>query len=191
MRTNVPWQNANQYPVAECEPISMTRAQLKAIVVLPGTAIVYGPALLLWLTAGTRYAASGLPSSLGHRIDALFLGAVGWILIIKTIGLFHSKGGGGTLAPWDPIQNFVAEGPYRHVRNPMLLGVHLVLIAEALLIGSLPILLWMFVFAALNTVYFWAFEEPQLARRFGKTYLDYKRAVPRWIPRWTPYAPEP
>ena len=27
------------------------------------------------------------------------------------------------------------------------------------------------------------YEEPTLRRRFGAAYLEYRRAVPRWIPR--------
>jgi protein-S-isoprenylcysteine O-methyltransferase Ste14 len=30
-------------------------------------------------------------------------------------------------------------------------------------------------------------EEPGLVKRFGEDYLSYKRNVPRWIPRWTPW----
>ena len=69
----------------------------------------------------------------------------------------------------------------------MLMGVNLVLVAEALLLQSIPILLWMITFVILNTIYFALSEEPQLEKRFGEAYRDYKRHVPRWIPRLSPY----
>lgn len=69
----------------------------------------------------------------------------------------------------------------------MLTGVILTLIAEAALFRSIPIFLWALFFFAMNTVYFALWEEPQLEARYGQAYTDYKRAVPRWIPRLTPY----
>jgi protein-S-isoprenylcysteine O-methyltransferase Ste14 len=104
-----------------------------------------------------------------------------------TVRLFVSKGGGGTPAPWQPIKNFIVQGPYRYVRNPMLIGVNLFLTAEAILLQSYPILAWMVVFVVVNTIYFRFSEEPQLKKRFGRAYADYKREVPRWLPRLTPY----
>jgi protein-S-isoprenylcysteine O-methyltransferase Ste14 len=101
--------------------------------------------------------------------------------------LFMTKGGGGTPAPWEPIQNLIIEGPYRYFRNPMLAGVILFLIAQALIFQSVPIFLWALGFAALNTVYFAFYEEPQLEKRYGKPYAEYKENVPRWLPRLSPY----
>jgi len=47
------------------------------------------------------------------------------------------------------------------------------------------------VFVAINCVYFLLYEEPGLERRFGEEYLSYKRNVPRWIPRRTPWTSSP
>jgi len=69
----------------------------------------------------------------------------------------------------------------------MLTGANLILVAEALLLQSIPILLWIIAFVVLNTIYFALFEEPQLENRFGDAYTDYKRNVPRWIPRLSSY----
>lgn len=57
----------------------------------------------------------------------------------------------------------------------MLLSVLDILIAEALLLGSWQIFIWYVLFWLINTIYFKYFEEPQLARRFGKDYLEYKK----------------
>ncbi len=160
---------------------------LKAILILPGLALVYIPALLLWATQGTGWAARFPPDPAWLWLPALALLAVGLVLMVWTMRLFRRADDGGTIAPWQPIRRFIAEGPYRHVRNPMLVGVNLVLAAEALIFGSIPVLVWLLVFFVINTVYFARHEEPALERRYGETYRAYKRAVPRWLPRLTPY----
>jgi protein-S-isoprenylcysteine O-methyltransferase Ste14 len=160
---------------------------IKAMLILPGTALVYIPALLVWLTQEKSFAASFPPDSAILWLAGLLFAASGLTLMFRTMRLFAVAGGGGTPAPWDPIKNFIALGPYRYVRNPMLIGVNLVLVAEALLLQSIPILLWMITFVILNTIYFTLSEEPQLEKRFGEAYRDYKRHVPRWIPRLSPY----
>ena len=97
--------------------------------------------------------------------------------------------GRGTLAPWDPTRHLVVEGPYRHVRNPMITAVLAVLAGEAALFGSPPLLIWCAAFFAINHVFFRLHEEPGLERRFGEEYRAYKRNVPRWLPRRAPWAP--
>ena len=160
---------------------------IKAILILPGTALLYVPALIVWLTSGTAWVAHFPPGSAINWLAGLLFAAAGLSLMVWTMRLFATKGGGGTPAPWEPIQNFIVTGPYLYVRNPMLIGVNLFLIAEALLLQSWPIFFWMVGFVAINTVYFVLSEEPQLQKRFGQTYADYKANVPRWLPRLTPW----
>jgi protein-S-isoprenylcysteine O-methyltransferase Ste14 len=107
-------------------------------------------------------------------------------LMYRTISLF-ARAGDGTLAPWDPTRKLVVRGPYRYVRNPMITGVVCVLLGEAAMFGSLGILAWAGVFGALNAVWFPLVEEPGLRQRFGDEYETYRRHVPRWIPRRTPW----
>lgn len=45
------------------------------------------------------------------------------------------------------------------------------------------------IFFILNNIYFLLLEEPILEKKFGKDYLEYKKKVPRWIPRFKPYKP--
>jgi protein-S-isoprenylcysteine O-methyltransferase Ste14 len=93
------------------------------------------------------------------------------------------KFGQGTPAPWDPPKKFVVRGPYRHVRNPMIIGVLLMLLAEAMVLQSWPITGWMIVFFIGNAIYFPLVEEKGLEKRFGQDYRQYKAHVHRWIPR--------
>jgi protein-S-isoprenylcysteine O-methyltransferase Ste14 len=65
----------------------------------------------------------------------------------------------------------------------MMLGVWLVLLGEALVFGSVPLGLWFLGFCGLCLILIPAWEEPDLKNRFGEPYEEYKRTVPRWIPK--------
>ncbi|MFC1824365.1 methyltransferase family protein [Thermodesulfobacteriota bacterium] len=155
---------------------------VKAIIILPGTVLVFVPAVILMITkdfALTQQLANP------HQISfwlALLAASPGFILSFWTVKLFLNLGE-GTPAPWDPPKKLVIHGPYCYVRNPMITGVLLILLAEALLFQSWPIALWMVVFFIGNAIYFPLFEEKRLGRKFGEEYLKYKDNVPRWIPR--------
>ena len=167
----------------------MTAGLAKAILILPGTALVYVPGLLLWLTANTGYAASFAgPHTLRFWI-ALVAAVPGLVLAVWTVRLFTTVGK-GTPAPWEPPKRFVVVGPYRHVRNPMICGVLFLQLAESLLLSSWPIAAWIAFFIVLNDVYFRFSEEVGLERRFGEDYRRYRANVSRWVPRWTPYEPD-
>jgi protein-S-isoprenylcysteine O-methyltransferase Ste14 len=114
----------------------------------------------------------------------LFLG--GFALFAWCVALF-GRVGRGTLAPWDPTRRLVAVGPYRHVRNPMISGVAMMLAGEALLWRSGLLALWACAFVLINHAYFRLSEEPGLERRFGDGYRAYRANVPRWIPRLRPW----
>lgn len=165
----------------------MNLSLIKAICILPGTALLIIPAVILWLMQKSYFAASFPPDSALLWLAGLLFAAAGLTMMIWTVRIFAVAGGGGTPAPWNPIKNFIVIGPYRYMRNPMLSGANLILVAEALLLQSFPVFLWMIAFVVLNTIYFAHWEEPQLENRFGDAYRDYKRNVPRWIPRLSPY----
>jgi len=158
---------------------------LRAIALLPFMATIVIPGLIVFFFRAMHpgwelpTALLFLPFLLGALLICLGLALLGW-----TVLLFASVGG-GTLAPWDPTQRLVVRGPYRHVRNPMISGVLAILLGEAALLGSLPVLCWFLLFFALNQLYIPRFEEPGLEERFGEEYRLYKRHVHRWIPRPT------
>lgn len=161
---------------------------IKAILILPGTVLVVIPAAIL---LATRNTADG--PQVRSLADPLFWlaglsAAAGVALSIWTSRLFL-RVGKGTPAPWQPPQKLVVRGPYRYVRNPMISGVLLILLAEAVLFSSWPVAIWMGIFLAANAVYFPLVEEKGLLRRFGDDYRLYKTQVPRWIPRLTPWHP--
>lgn len=120
--------------------------------------------------------------------DSIFI-CFGLLVFILTIQMFIIKGK-GTLAPWDPTRKLVTGSLYGYVRNPMILGVFTMLVGEAVLFTSLSITIWAIVFFIINTMYFIFSEEPGLEERFGTEYIEYKKNVPRWIPRMKPWHPD-
>ena len=97
--------------------------------------------------------------------------------------------GNGTIMPWDPTHKLVVTGIYGYVRNPMILSVIMIEAGEALIFSSIWLGLIALVFLIINHVYFIFSEEPGLEKRFGQEYAEYKKNVPRWIPRLTPWHP--
>ena len=160
----------------------------RAIFLLPCMVLLVIPGLILWRggfdTPGLWRA---VPSSkIILPIIGIICVCLGLLLMVATIRLFMTVGK-GTLAPWEPPQHLVVRGVYRHVRNPMISGVIFVLLGESLLTASLPLICWFLVAGVVNAVYIPFSEEPGLVKRFGEEYLTYKRNVPRWVPRLTPW----
>ena len=160
----------------------MNRELIKAIVVLPGTALVYVPGAIVLLSGAMAPAPLAEPR---FWIGAL-LAVAGFAVAVWTVRLFTGVGE-GTPAPWAPPAKLVVRGPYRYVRNPMISSVLVMLAAESLISGSWYLAGWMVVFFVLNAIYFARVEELALGRRFGESYRLYKANVPRWIPRWRPW----
>lgn len=158
----------------------------KAVLVLPGTVLVLVPALIIWSTRDTALEAQPAALDEVRFWLAVIAGGAGLLLAIWTTRLFVTAGE-GTPAPWDPPQRLVVLGPYRHVRNPMITAVLLILAGEALLLGSWALLGWLVVFFAANALYFPLHEEKALEARFGEAYRRYKANVPRWLPRLSPW----
>lgn len=162
----------------------MTWGVVRAIVVLPGTVLVLVPAIILWFTRETPAAAltAGLDQGVFWLAAVAAAGGLG--LAIWTVRLF-ARYGDGTPAPWEPPAKLVVRGPYRHVRNPMISGVVLMLAAAALVFQSWPLAAWLAFFFAANAVYIPLVEEKGLEKRFGDDYRAYRANVPRLIPRLT------
>lgn len=160
--------------------------QLRAIGPLPFMGAVVVPAAIVLLSQDVDVG-WGLPAAVGWLPVAAGCALIGLGLLLMhlTISLF-ARVGEGTLAPWDPTRRLVVLGPYRHVRNPMISSVLCILLGEAVLLGSIPLLAWFLVFFAVNALWMPLVEEPGLERRFGDDYVQYKRAVPRWIPTRRP-----
>jgi protein-S-isoprenylcysteine O-methyltransferase Ste14 len=154
-----------------------------SILFLPFLVVVIVPFWLLniFVFYDTRWT-NGLLIAWLLRVAGAVSVICGLALFSWCVSLF-ARIGQGTLAPWDPTHNLVAIGPYRFVRNPMIIGVALMLVGQALFWGSWLVGSWACLFAMINHIYFVLSEEPGLAKRFGGAYRVYKANVPRWVPR--------
>lgn len=165
----------------------MTRGQQFRALMMPVTVAVIIPLVLLAVTRSAN-PGFGLPMffSFVPVIPGVLLIGAGVSLIAQTVSLFRHVGK-GTLAPWNPPRHLVVEGIYRYVRNPMITGVGAVLLGEGIVMGSWVLLVWFGLFALVNMIYIPRVEEPDLLARFGASYRNYSRHVPRWLPRRTPW----
>ncbi len=159
---------------------------LLPVLILPVNVLVIIPSLLLWLFGTSRWSGSiSQPASVAFW-PAVVMAAGGAALAFWTVWLFANRGR-GTPAPWDPPQKLVIKGPYRHVRNPMITSVFLMLAGEAIFFHSWPLACWLLIFLVANLLYLPLSEEPRLAKRFGEPYRLYRANVPRWLPRIRPW----
>lgn len=160
-------------------------SQIKSFV-LPVTILLIIPALILWLEHFKIGWGLGLPWYLVVLLAGAVVMGIGLYFLVLCIKLFIDIGS-GTLAPWSPTKKLVAAGPYRYMRNPMISGVLITLLGEAIIFGSFGIFVEFVLFWAINHIYFIFSEEPGLEKRFGEDYREYKTNVPRWIPRLKPW----
>ena len=108
---------------------------------------------------------------------------IGFVMLVWCFWDFLQKGK-GTPAPIDPPKELVAIGFYRYVRNPMYVGVLAMITGHFLWFGYWNLLIYaVIVFLAFHTFVTY-YEEPTLKQKFGASYEEYLRRVPRWIPRF-------
>jgi protein-S-isoprenylcysteine O-methyltransferase Ste14 len=111
---------------------------------------------------------------------------IGGIILLMSVVSFYRRGK-GTLAPWDPPKCLVVQDLYRFNRNPMYVGVVLLVLGWAFLTGNL----WNYAYSAFLPVIFHfrvvLYEEIEMQRLFGKEWEIYRLAVPRWGVRIRPY----
>jgi len=145
----------------------------------PGVSLVLVP---LWLTH-FRIPAS---EPRGQRVLAAALIAVGLAPGLESVWRFIHVGR-GTLLLLVPTEKLVVSGFYRYVRNPMYVGVLIALAGEAMLFESRSmIVFWILLCIGFN-LFVRLYEEPTLLRGYGEQFDLYRKHVPRWLPRSTPF----
>jgi protein-S-isoprenylcysteine O-methyltransferase Ste14 len=112
-------------------------------------------------------------------IPLLALGAFfsGW-----SIAVFAEER--GTPVPFNPPPRLVVKGPYTHSRNPMLAGLFLMFFGLGFLFGSIGLTAIMTpVLIVVSIIGLKLVEEPELERRLGDAYVEYRRMTPMFLPR--------
>jgi protein-S-isoprenylcysteine O-methyltransferase Ste14 len=105
--------------------------------------------------------------------------AGGIALVLWAAGLFRRAG--TPVRPFERAAVLVLDGPYRFTRNPMYLGLSVVLLGAAALLGSLTPFLVVPVFVGLLDRLFIRREEEALTARFGEDYRALGKRVRRWL----------
>lgn len=107
---------------------------------------------------------------------ALFL--LGW----SVLNFFRAK---GTPVPFNPPARLVTTGPYAYMRNPMLTGIFALLFGFGVLLGSVSLLVvFTPLFILINVWELKVIEEPELIKRLGEDYIEYRKRTPMFFPRF-------
>lgn len=144
-------------------------------IVVPGTVAILVPR---WLLGGFVRPINGPLTWLGCLAFA-----VGASIYFRCAWEFAVRGL-GTPAPIAPTKVLVTTALHRYVRNPMYLGVALAILGEAVIFRSAHVAEYAALMLLTAHVFVVLYEEPTLQRQFGESYEEYRRRVPRWIPKF-------
>lgn len=143
-------------------------------ILVPGTVAVYVPILI----------------SRGRGVSTQpALLTVGILLLVTGAGIYFwtvwdfATIGRGTPLPIDAPKKLVVNGLYRYTRNPMYLGVILVILGWACVFADMWLLVYALGVGIVVHLFVIGYEEPWLKALFGEEYEDYRRSVGRWVPR--------
>jgi protein-S-isoprenylcysteine O-methyltransferase Ste14 len=145
-------------------------------ILVPGTVTILIPYWIVTRSSVAMPSPWGMPQSL-----ALVPALLGVSVYVRCVWDFASVGR-GTPAPIDPPKVLVVRGLYRYVRNPIYLGVLLVLLGEAVFLESWALVRYAIAMFVIFHLFVVLYEEPSLRRKFGESYERYCRSVRRWIP---------
>jgi protein-S-isoprenylcysteine O-methyltransferase Ste14 len=149
-------------------------------------AIVAG--LIPWWITGRHFPAPLAPWPIA-TLGAIL--AIAGLAVLVDCFVRFAWQGVGTPAPVAPTRHLVVTGAYRYVRNPMYVGVLAIILGQVLVFASLPLLIYGGLAWLATHVFVLLYEEPTLRRTYGAEYETFTAAVPRWIPRLTPFRRPP
>ncbi len=83
----------------------------------------------------------------------------------------------------EPPRKFIVKGLYKYTRNPMYIAILVTFLGGFMILGYF--LLLIYVILAIPALHLFVVykEEPELRKKFGKSYEDYLKKVPRWLPK--------
>jgi protein-S-isoprenylcysteine O-methyltransferase Ste14 len=143
-------------------------------ILVPGTVAVLIP---LWLVGDIRWHANAPATWIGAVVAV-----IGAAIYLRCAWEF-AVNGLGTPAPIAPTKFLVTTALHRYVRNPMYIGVALVILGESVIFRSLHLVLYAAAMLTTAHIFVVLYEEPTLRRQFGESYEEYLRTVPRWVPK--------
>jgi len=136
--------------------------------------------------------------AIGYLLDLIWhvpIAPPGWSLVVRLVGgaatvlglwlmlsaatLFRRLG--TAVPPWEPTSTLATEGPYRFTRNPMYLGMALIVGGLGLIGNAVwPLLALVPVIVIIRTQVI-AREERYLEAKFGYEYRILETRVRRWL----------
>ncbi len=145
------------------------------------------PPDVVWVAvAGLMWLASRVSAGFGaaepfRRPIAVLLIVIGTGLIVG--GRLALDRAGTTWHPTEPGRTtaLVTSGVYRFSRNPVYLGMEIVLLSWAVVLASPAAILVSMIFVAYVNRFQIRPEERTLAATLGQDYLDYSQRVRRWL----------
>ncbi len=153
----------------------MTKLEMK----IPPVVVTLLTALLMW--------GSSLLLSQSHWSFTLRLLLFILLVIIggsvALLGVWQFYKNKTTVNPIDPnnVNGIVCDGIYKYTRNPMYVGLALLLMGLVFLLGKLLLLFWVVFFVIYITKFQIKPEEQFLSNKFGKEFENYKKSVRRWV----------
>lgn len=99
-------------------------------------------------------------------------------LILAWLQFKKSK---AVISPTAKTTNIIRTGLYRYTRNPMYLGMFLILLGASFYMGTIPSMLAPVVFFLIIDKVFIPYEEEKLLTSFGDLYSEYMTVTRRWL----------
>jgi protein-S-isoprenylcysteine O-methyltransferase Ste14 len=158
------------------DPIADDRSGVK---ILPPVVALIG--ILIGGVLNQLWPVPILPASWSDslRLGGLFLIAMWLALAISAVVTFRRAG--TTPNPTKPTTALAFGGPYKFTRNPMYLGLFLLVVGTGFVLNSIwPVLMAVPVLLVLRNAVILQ-EEAYLERKFGEAYTEYKARVRRWL----------
>lgn len=133
--------------------------------------------VLMYLAQGVIPLAQITPDAVGVWGQVLVF--FGFSLVFMSAQMF--KKARTPLKPFVPVNAVITTGPFRYSRNPLYLGMFVMLAGWALYLGGLTPWFFAVLFIAAICRYWVPMEEVQMEREMGVPYLKYKTQVRRWL----------
>ena len=144
------------------------------------------PVAQVIITAAAMYGTAKIMPSLqfslsGSTVLAVGLGVMGMSLGFMGVTQFRKAQTTPNPQALEKVSSLVTSGIYRYSRNPMYLGLVLILLGWAFYLSHFLAFVLLPVFILYMTRFQIQPEEQMMARKFGKTYQAYLNKVRRWI----------
>jgi len=146
---------------------------------IPPPIVLLITAAMMWIIARTTYVA---PLNQGIRyVTTAILFVIGVSVVL--LAMFRFRRAGTTINPVEieRASSLVTSGIFQLTRNPMYLGLCIVLTGVAVLLSAPWALLGLAIFVLFISRFQIQPEEGAMRTRFGNAYDEYCRRTRRWI----------